>query len=166
MVCLGAFACRSPSQPDQPESPSAPQTPGPAVNQPAPTSYDVEKLGVPKFVTVSYVDPAVIGAISKFRSGVGHTYSDDVEACRSLKHYIQPRSSVDWRLVPIVSPVNGRIVDVYAEWAGVQLRIEPSGHPFFQVVLFHVTPHAGIGVGSVVTAGERIGDFGGGARRL
>ena len=51
-------------------------------------TYDVQSLGVPRFVSTNYIDVAKIFAISKFRSASGHNYSDDFEYCSSMKHYL------------------------------------------------------------------------------
>src|SRR4051812_45142711 len=63
-------------------------------------TYDINLLGVPKFVNTNYIDMRKITRISKFRSAVGHDYSDatqfgpnddikgfgPTESCRSMKH--------------------------------------------------------------------------------
>ncbi len=67
--------------------------------------YDLDALGVPKFVNVVYIDLTQISQISKFRSSAGHPYRDDIETCRSMKHYfIQPDNTVTIR-----SPVAGDV---------------------------------------------------------
>ena len=43
-------------------------------------TYDVDANGIPKFVTVDYIELGKIYRISKFRSGEGHYYSDDFES--------------------------------------------------------------------------------------
>ncbi|TRZ90870.1 MAG: hypothetical protein D4R84_15485, partial [Rhodocyclaceae bacterium] len=48
---------------------------------------DLDGLGVPKFVATNYIDISKIFQLSKFRSSAGHDYSDDLEKCRSMKHY-------------------------------------------------------------------------------
>lgn len=49
---------------------------------------------LPKFVQADWIDLSRIGTISKFRSGVGHDFSDhnnpNGEHCRSMKHYFSP----------------------------------------------------------------------------
>ena len=61
-------------------------------------SYDLAMLGPPRIVTASYIDLSKIERISRFRSTVGHSYTDGSETCRSMKHYFQPRSSLRRRL--------------------------------------------------------------------
>jgi hypothetical protein len=68
-------------------------------------TYDINALGVPKFLNINYIDMRKITKITKFRSAVGHDYSDatqfgpkddikgfgPTESCHSMKHYfIQP----------------------------------------------------------------------------
>ena len=52
--------------------------------------YDVDLYGIPKFVNINYIELYKIYCISKFRSAIGHDYSDDFESCRSMKHYFHP----------------------------------------------------------------------------
>ncbi len=137
------------------DTPASPPATSPA--PPMATSYDVDTLGVPRFVVANYLDPTSLQRVSRFRSGYGHDYSDNVESCRSMKHYFQPLSGLNWSTLPIVSPVNGRIDSLMSEWAGVQIRIEPTGYPAFRVVIFHVTPLPGIGEGVPVAAGQPLG---------
>ena len=120
--------------------------------------YDVTTRGVPKIVVANYIDPAVIARVSRFRSGIGHDYSDVLERCRSMKHYFMPFASVDWATVTISSPIAGTITDAMTETTfGTQLRIASAANPAFTVILFHVKPDAGIGAGTAVTAGQRLG---------
>ena len=58
---------------------------------------------IPKFVDCDYLDLDKINKISKFRSGMGHDYSDDFESCRSMKHYFNPNVE-DYSLIEIFSP--------------------------------------------------------------
>ena len=55
--------------------------------------YDIDAKGIPQFAGVDYIELAKISRISKFRSGIGHDYSDDFEQCRSMKHYYMPIST-------------------------------------------------------------------------
>ena len=62
--------------------------------------YDLDRLGVPRFVNTNYIDLENIFQISKFRSSAGHDYSDDIERCRSMKHYfMRPDASAAIRNV-------------------------------------------------------------------
>src|SRR5882672_11141384 len=48
---------------------------------------------LPQFITHDFVDPACLTAIARYRSGTGHSFSDNYEpADRSLKNYFEPRS--------------------------------------------------------------------------
>jgi hypothetical protein len=80
--------------------------------------WDIDKSGIPKFVETNYLEMSKIYWISKFRSAVGHDYSDAFEHCRSMKHYFEPRSDVDWAALKIISLVTGTITRVETGWAG------------------------------------------------
>lgn len=120
-------------------------------------TYDVDANGIPKFVGVDYIELDNIYRISKFRSGIGHDYSDDFESCRSMKHYFQPKDSVDWSTIKIFSPVNGTISKIYEEWAGTQVQIKSEEYPAFSFIIFHVNLIDPLNVGDVVTAGQQLG---------
>ena len=67
----------------------------PADAGPLPGSPDGGSLAsagdaVPRFATAFYFDLAHVERISRFRSGIGHDFSDTYETCRSMKHYICP----------------------------------------------------------------------------
>lgn len=102
--------------------------------------------------------------ISRFRSGVGHDYNDGAERCRSMKHYFQftggepgEPHAPSWTTVPIVSPLDGVVVGIDAEWAGDQIRIRSAADPRLTVILFHVRRNADVGDGLVVRAGQALG---------
>ncbi len=121
-------------------------------------TWDPDVLGVPRFIARDYIDHTVLARISRFRSGFGHDYSDGVESCRSMKHYFQPRSNVDWSALAIRSPVAGRIVSLQAEMTfGTQVQIVPAGYPAATVIIFHVNPVSGLAVGQAVNAGDTLG---------
>ncbi len=120
--------------------------------------YDLAALGVPKIVTHDYIELAKIARVSRFRSGVGHDYSDDVERCRSMKHYFMPRSGTDWGEVAISSPFAGTIGEIQTETTfGQQVRITSSSSPAVTAILFHVNLDAGVSAGATLAAGQRIG---------
>ncbi|MBN2199217.1 MAG: hypothetical protein JW747_05135 [Candidatus Aminicenantes bacterium] len=100
--------------------------------------------------TADYIELGRISKISRFRSGVGHDYSDDYESCRSMKHYFVPGSYP----VKIFSPVNGKIIYLTAEWAGTQVGIEAGSRTF---IIFHVNVFSSVKVGDSVAAGQQIG---------
>lgn len=138
-----------------PSTPNAPSTPTQPTPTPEPT-WDVATRGVPKVIQAQYIDLARIQQVSRFRSGIGHDYSDDTERCRSMKHYFMPSGNTDWNTVRIFAPVTGRVTQVISEWAGVQLQLRSSAYPAFTVVLFHTVPTRPIAVGDSVTAGVQI----------
>ncbi|MCK4942482.1 MAG: hypothetical protein KAS65_02845 [Candidatus Aminicenantes bacterium] len=121
-------------------------------------TYDVDLYGIPKFVNTNYIELYKIYRISKFRSGYGHDYSDDFESCRSMKHYFQPRNSVNWSSVGIYSPVTGTISELKDGWAGTQVRIRSDQYPAFWFILFHVNLSVSLNIGDAVTAGEKLGN--------
>lgn len=129
----------------------------PAAPQPARNTYDVDALGIPKFVSSDYIDLAPIYRVSKFRSGTGHDYSDDFESCRSMKHYYQPQTPSDWSAVRIYAPVTGTVESLLPEWAGTQVRIQSQAYPAFVFILFHVNPSPSLAVGDSLVAGQQIG---------
>ncbi|TES92160.1 MAG: hypothetical protein E3J87_06060 [Candidatus Cloacimonadota bacterium] len=120
-------------------------------------TYDVDANGIPQFVDVDYIVLDDIYQISKFRSGIGHDYSDDFETCRSMKHYFQPDGSLDWATVKIFSPVNGTISTIFEEWAGTQVQLKSKEYPAFFFIIFHVNLTNPLSVGDVVTAGQQLG---------
>ena len=113
--------------------------------------------GIPRFIEVDYIELGKISAISKFRSGIGHDYSDEFESCRTMKHYYKPTAAVDWSQVKIFSPVGGTVVNVYPEWAGTKLGITPTGYPDYTVEIFHVDLMSPLNVGDSVAAAQQLG---------
>jgi hypothetical protein len=111
---------------------------------------------IPQFVTENYIDLDSIARISRFRSGVGHSYTDNFETCRSMKHYFVPKDETDWTAVKIFSPVDGTVVKMEKGWAGMQIRIESEDHPGLFFILFHVNTD-GLSVGESIKAGQQLG---------
>lgn len=109
------------------------------------------------FITNNYIELDKIGRISLFRSGIGHDYSDDVEHCRSMKHYFVPKENVDWASVKIFSPVSGIVVRMFDEWAGTQVQIVPFSQPSYTVIIFHINLLSPLSVGDTVDAGVQLG---------
>lgn len=109
------------------------------------------------FITHSYIELDKIMKISKFRSGIGHNYSDDFEQCRSMKHYFQPYDSVVWGQVKIFAPVTGKIVRVTDEGRGFQIRIEPANLTFYNVIIFHINLIQPLKEGDSVSSGQLLG---------
>ncbi len=121
-------------------------------------TYDVDATGIPRFVNADYIELDKIGAISKFRSGVGHDYSDDFETCRSMKHYFTTAPSLmNDTTTQIYSPVNGTIIFLQPEWTGNHIQVKCTEYPAFFFDLFHVKLAAPLSVGDVVTAGQLLG---------
>ena len=119
--------------------------------------HDLDAREIPQFVGVDYIELDTIHQISKFRSGIGHDYSDDFESCRSMKHYFQPNDSVDWSEVEIYSPVDGTVSRMYEEWAGTQVQIRSEVYPAFFFIIFHINLTSSLSVGDIVAAGQKLG---------
>jgi len=110
-----------------------------------------------RFITFNYIELDKIERISKFRSGIGHDYSDGGESCRSKKHYFQPKSTINWSSIKIFAPVSGSIVRINEEWAGTQLWIRPFAHSVYTIIIFHISLLKTPTLGDTVIAGEQIG---------
>ncbi len=119
--------------------------------------WDIDKQGIPQFVNVNYIDLSKIYRISKFRSSIGHDYSDAFEHCRSMKHYFEPGTNVDWSSVDIYSPVSGEITRVEEEWAGTKLEIESEAYPAFRFQIFHIHLDSIKNIGDKIHAGDHLG---------
>lgn len=90
--------------------------------------------------------------ISKFRSGVGHDYSDDFETCRSMKHYYPVRKGTE-----IYAPISGTINFILPEWAGTKIQINSDFHAAFYFELFHVDLDTSLKIGDHLEAGQLLG---------
>jgi hypothetical protein len=123
----------------------------------SPSSSNNQQSDSTLTIRYNYIELDKIERISKFRSAVGHDYSDDVEDCRSMKHYFQPKGTVNWGTVKIFSPVNGTIVRITEEWAGTQLHIEVSENPSYTIIIFHIAAIRTFTLGDKVRAGEQLG---------
>jgi hypothetical protein len=120
--------------------------------------YDVDAWGIPKFVRHNYIDLDRIARISKFRSSVGHDYSDDFEHCRSMKHYFMPDGSGDWSQVRVFAPVDGTVALFFDEWiGGTQIWLTSSEYPDFEFDIFHIHLQDSLHVGQFLTAGQLLG---------
>jgi hypothetical protein len=132
----------------------------------------------PQFIQAEFIELDKVGSISKFRGGEGHDFSGGGETCRSMKHYVKPiydptdpgaypqgngqtlpPPPTPETAIAIFSPVDGVLEDVSSEQTpiGQQLRIKPAHAPQFRIRLFHIYLDAGIGRGSKLVAGQRIG---------
>lgn len=112
---------------------------------------------IPQFVKTDYIELNKISQISKFRSGIGHDYSDDGEHCRSMKHYYIPFDNTDWSTVKIFSPVNGTVDRTIEEWAGTQVQIRSDQYPNYYFIIFHINLLSPLKVGDKVFAGKQLG---------
>jgi len=119
--------------------------------------WDIDKDGIPEFVGTNYIELDKIYRISKFRSSVGHDYSDAFEHCRSMKHYFEPKSTVDWSTISIYSPVTGIVTRAEQEWAGTKIEIASNDYPAFRFSIFHINLAIQLSVNDTVTAGQLLG---------
>jgi len=119
--------------------------------------WDIDKDGYPKFVNTNYIELDKIYEISKFRSSFGHDYSDAFEHCRSMKHYFEPKSDIDWTTVRIYSPIKGIITRAEEEWAGTHLEIESEDYPAFRIQIFHINTLKQYNLNDKVSEGELLG---------
>jgi hypothetical protein len=127
---------------------------------------DIDLFGVPKFVTLDFTQSEKIRQISRFRSGVGHSFTDGFESCRSMKHYFGPFETYRKnRTVEIFSPVDGTVVSISQDGHGAsvglnnkQVQIKPDGQPAFIFRIFHTDlASEGVVQGMKVKAGDLIG---------
>lgn len=116
------------------------------------------ELMLPKLVKVDFIELDKIVRVSRFRSGVGHDYSDSIEPCRSMKHYFEFRRAVDCLSTRIYSPVNGKIENLLPEWAGTKVDIRCSDAPEYVISIFHVGLLPSIEVGADVIPGQQLGN--------
>ncbi len=119
--------------------------------------WDIDKDGIPKFVSTNYIDLDKIYRVSRFRSSEGHDYSDAFEHCRSMKHYFEPKSSLDWTTVKIYAPVTGKITRVEEEWAGTKIEMDSDQYPAFRFSIFHIQTLKQYTIDEKVTAGTQLG---------
>ncbi|MBK7030913.1 MAG: hypothetical protein IPH45_17645 [Bacteroidales bacterium] len=119
--------------------------------------WDIDIQGIPQFIRSDYIELDKIQRISRFRSSVGHDYSDAFEQCRSMKHYFEPKADVDWTQVKVYSPVAGTLTRVEQEWAGTKLEIASDSLPAFRFSIFHMSPASPFSLGQKVTEGQYLG---------
>ncbi len=132
-------------------------------------TYDIDALGIPKFVSTIYIDLEKVTKLSRYRSNAGHDYSDStqfgrdgykvppmgvIDHCASMKHYfIAPDSSAQ-----IYAPVSGRVTRMFDEpIGGTQIQITSDEQPAFTFTMFHVELNAPFVEGDHVEAGQNIG---------
>ena len=130
-----------------------------------PMYNDIDSKGIPKFVSVNYIDLSqtdgagkpLINKISRFRSSEGHDYSDRFENNRSMKHYFATPNSQ----TKIYAPVSGTITQCTKETyenSGYQLHIASDSYPAFKFIIFHMEPIKDFIFGEKVTAGQVLGN--------
>ena len=119
---------------------------------PMPLIWDIDADAIPQFVQHDFTQLEKISQISKFRSGVGHDFSDGSdfsssdETCRSMKHYFAPYNTYKTNNeIEVYSPVDGVIINVSDENHGAnlgltnkQIQIRSREYPAFSFVIFHV----------------------------
>jgi len=129
-------------------------------------THDISLLGIPKFVERDFTQLSKVERISKFRSGVGHDYSDGFESCRSMKHYYSVYGSDRLNnTVEVYSPVSGEIVSITNDGHGAsiglnnkQVQIRPDKQPAFIIRIFHCDlASSAVAAGQKVKAGELLG---------
>jgi hypothetical protein len=120
-------------------------------------NHNVGEDSIPWFVKADYIELDKIQRISKFRSAVGHDYSDDFEKDRSMKHYFEPKADIDWSAVKIFSPVDGTVVRAFEEWAGIRVHIQSKQYPAISFIIFHVKLNKPLNTGDELAAGQQIG---------
>jgi hypothetical protein len=121
------------------------------------SAYDLATLAPPRVLPANYIDLSKIGRISRFRSTVGHSYTDGSETCRSMKHYYEPMATVDWTTLDVYAPASGTILGIATDGWGYRLRMVPRDLPVLQIQIFHVTPDSGIVRDMWVDAGDHLG---------
>jgi hypothetical protein len=128
--------------------------------------YDITNNSVPQFVKKDFTQLNKIEMISKFRSGIGHSFTDEFENCRSMKHYFSPYANFRKNNeVEIYSPVNGTITSIFNDGHGAsiglnnkQIFIRSNEYPAFTFQLFHIDlSDSSIAIGSKVLGGKMLG---------
>ena len=74
-----------------------------------------------------------------------------------MKHYFEPKDTIDWRTVHIYSPVKGVITRVEQEWAGIKLEIASDDYPAFRFQIFHINTSKQYNLNDKVFEGELLG---------
>jgi len=93
-------------------------------NPTAPSGFDLDKNPIPRFVRVNFIDVGRMARISRFRSAAGADYSDDVEHCRSMLHYFEPRGDLDGQSLDMFSPVDGTIAGIVTNQPELEMIIQ------------------------------------------
>lgn len=134
------------------------------------TPSDVSSIIGQPYLTDLHVELNKIQKISRYRSAAGHNFVDySGESCVNLKHYFhtyeegqQPQLSDLPSSLGYFAPANGTIVAmgqtrVSEDPTDYEMDIRLEANPNIVVRLFHLTPTAGLEVGSTVTSGQQVG---------
>ncbi|MHA1144275.1 MAG: hypothetical protein ACTSRW_06015 [Candidatus Helarchaeota archaeon] len=121
----------------------------------------------PRICTSDFIELDKIEWISKFRSYMGHDFSDLFEHDRSMKHYFNPKSEYGYTNdnISIYSPTDGIIVTIEyeshqlqtGEIRGKHVIIMSLLNPMFFVTLFHVNVQGNLNVGMIISSGDLVG---------
>lgn len=119
-------------------------------------THDVDRLGVPAFINLDFIELEKIGRISRFRSAVGPDYSDPRENCRSMRHFYEPLPGIDPSVIRITTPVRGTVTGISSDSSGTTLEIEVWDYPAFTIILSHLGPGPSLQVGQDLVEGQRV----------
>jgi hypothetical protein len=73
-----------------------------------------------------------------------------------MKHYFDPGIYSN-DTIRIFSPVNGKVIRIFSEWAGNQIQIQSTDYPAFTFILFHVNSIPSIQENIEVQPGQLLG---------
>ena len=114
---------------------------------------------IPHFITHPHIDIQHIFRISRFRSSIGHDYTQPSnETCCSMKHYFIPKNGY-WSKINLYAPMNGTISILAREQlnnSGFQIGIQSELYPDYLVTIFHVNINGTNGSKSTLKLGDRV----------
>ena len=122
-AATGVFGRPSPAQTTPPPTPTPTATARPTTAKPthwktkAPTTAKPSTsapTGIPKFINHAHTEVGKVSRISRFRSGFGHDFSTQPDACCSMKHYFE-FGDHDWSQVRMFVPTAGTVFRYEAE---------------------------------------------------
>ena len=116
----------------------------------------------PKIAHNSVLPARKIARLSKFRSSARHSATDNVESCRSMKHYLETnfKKPEDARMQKVSSPINGQIVYIFdsqEDQYGQDVVIQSTEQSAFKIRLYHLTLSPEFKPGDLVTSGQELG---------
>ncbi len=150
----------------QAESPSVPRQSTETKNAPQQNlSKTSEKTSsaTDKFIIKNPVNLSQIWKISKFRSCSGHDFSGlnvfgQTETNRSMKHYFAIKQSLrGTQEVKVFAPFDALIEEIDYQNEPGDYEVYLRGPNSWIFIFQHITPRAGLKVGSIVRAGEEMG---------